>query len=109
RYGWYVKNSKERTWPVGSKKPNDLGLFDLHGNVCTWCQESYNTYERKKEGEYIEDKEDVLNIDSTKGRVVRGGSFVDQGSYLRSACRFSIEPMDRRYLIGLRPARTITP
>src|SRR5262249_36181670 len=39
RYGWYLKNSKDRTWPVGGKKPNDLGLFDLHGNVYTWCQE----------------------------------------------------------------------
>jgi serine/threonine protein kinase/formylglycine-generating enzyme required for sulfatase activity len=39
KYGWYSKNGKERTRPVGSKKPNDLGLFDLHGNVYTWCQE----------------------------------------------------------------------
>jgi eukaryotic-like serine/threonine-protein kinase len=35
RYAWYVTNSQDRTWPVGSKKPNDLGLFDMHGNVWT--------------------------------------------------------------------------
>ena len=34
KYGWYNKNSPNRTQPVGSLKPNDLGLFDLHGNVC---------------------------------------------------------------------------
>jgi formylglycine-generating enzyme required for sulfatase activity len=43
-YGWYLKNSKERSWPLGGKKPNDLGLFDMHGNVWNWCQESYQGY-----------------------------------------------------------------
>ena len=33
---WYLRNAKERTWPVGTKKPNDLGLFDMHGNVYAW-------------------------------------------------------------------------
>ena len=40
KYAWYIKNSKEKTWPVGSLKPNDLGLFDVQGNVFTWCQEA---------------------------------------------------------------------
>ena len=40
KYGWYVKNSPNRTQPVGSLKPNDLGLFDLHGNLWEWCQDS---------------------------------------------------------------------
>src|SRR5207245_3936582 len=41
---WYLGNSKERTWPVGRLKPNDLGLFDMHGNIWTWCQERYLPY-----------------------------------------------------------------
>jgi formylglycine-generating enzyme required for sulfatase activity/tRNA A-37 threonylcarbamoyl transferase component Bud32 len=50
RYAWYFTNPQERTWPVGSKKPNDLGLFDLHGNVYTWCQESYRGYPGEQAG-----------------------------------------------------------
>src|SRR4051812_21659038 len=37
QYAWYQKNSAERTWPVGSLMPNDFGLFDVNGNVFTWC------------------------------------------------------------------------
>ena len=44
KYAWYTKNSQEKTWPVGSLKPNDLGLFDVQGNVYTWCQERYKGY-----------------------------------------------------------------
>src|SRR5262249_32924050 len=43
-YAWYRKNSGDRTWPVGQLKPNDLGLFDVHGNVWTWCQCRYVDY-----------------------------------------------------------------
>src|SRR5262245_9051799 len=109
KYGWYVKNSKERTWPVGSKKPNDLGLFDLHGNVYTWCQERYQGYPTLKEGAAIDDKEDSLSIKSTDNRVLRGGSFDSQASFVRCAARSGNMPSLRHYSVGLRPARTFTP
>ena len=71
KYGWYLKNGKERSWPVGSKKPNDLGLFDLHGNVYNWCQERFQgDYPTSKDGESIEDKEDSLIIKSADERRV---------------------------------------
>src|SRR5438094_7675754 len=41
KYAWYGSNSAGHTWPVGMLKPNDLGLFDMHGNVYTWCQERF--------------------------------------------------------------------
>jgi formylglycine-generating enzyme required for sulfatase activity len=107
RYGWYLKNAGERTWPVGSKKPNDLGLFDLHGNVYTWCQESYQgDYPALKNGEGIEDKEGALSIKSTVVRVLRGGSFLDRASFVRSAFRYWLVPSIRGFHVGFRPART---
>jgi eukaryotic-like serine/threonine-protein kinase len=105
-YSWYLPNSKERTWPVGSKQPNDLGLFDMHGNVYTWCQESYKDYPVPKGGGGIEDKEDVLSIIPTAGRVLRGGSFYNQASIVRSAYRYKEVPTDRNCDAGFRPART---
>jgi formylglycine-generating enzyme required for sulfatase activity len=109
-YGWYLKNSKERTWPVGGKKPNDLGLFDMHGNVWNWCQERYQAdYAISKGGEITEDKEDSLQIISTVSRVLRGGSFDFQASDVRSANRSLNVPANRDNSIGFRPARTFTP
>src|SRR5437660_6147208 len=83
KYAWYQKNSQERTWPVGSLKPNDLGLFDVQGNVYTWCQESYKAYPQGEKAS--DDKEDEPVIVSTRGRVLRGGSFLDLASNVRSA------------------------
>jgi serine/threonine protein kinase/formylglycine-generating enzyme required for sulfatase activity len=108
-YGWYFPNSKERTWPVGSKKPNDLGLFDLHGNVYAWCQESYKNYPAPKDGEAIEDLEDFLTINTAASRVLRGGSFDSQASFVRGANRVREVPSLRYSYVGFRPARTFTP
>src|SRR5205814_313433 len=48
RYAWcfYPANRTwlNRTWPVGQKLPNDLGLFDMHGNVWTWVEDPYGDY-----------------------------------------------------------------
>jgi formylglycine-generating enzyme required for sulfatase activity len=105
RYAWYFKNSQERTWPVGSLKPNDLGLFDAQGNVFTWCQESYQPY--PKDAEVSEDGEDELMVISTRSRVLRGGSFGRQASEVRSAVRYFHVPALRNYGVGFRPARTL--
>jgi serine/threonine protein kinase/formylglycine-generating enzyme required for sulfatase activity len=108
-YGWYIGNSPEQTQPVGSKKPNDWGLFDMHGNVYNWCQERHRSYEAAKPGKVIEDIEDVLNIISTDGRVLRGGSFINPASGVRSAFRARDVPANRGYVFGFRPARTFAP
>ena len=107
RYAWYQKNSQNQTWPVGSLKPNDLGLFDMHGTVWTWCQESYKAYPAGKGDEAVEDKEDSLVANSTDDRVLRGGSFNYQASSLRSATRLYYGPTYRGYSYGFRVARTL--
>jgi formylglycine-generating enzyme required for sulfatase activity len=105
-----MKNAGERTLPVGGKKPNDLGLFDLYGNVYAWCQESdQGDYPASKNGEGVEDKEGELSIKSTVVRMLRGGCFGYPASYVRSASRNGHRPLDRRSYVGFRPARTFTP
>ncbi len=107
KYAWYLKNSQDKTGPVGSLKPNDFGLFDMHGNVWNWCQESYKNYPKTKNGEAIEDKKDALSIVPTEGRVLRGGSFTTLASLVRSAKRTDGVPTTQDFAVGFRPARTL--
>jgi formylglycine-generating enzyme required for sulfatase activity len=106
KYAWYDKNSWGGSKPVGYKKPNDLGLFDLHGNVFTWCQESYRDYPGAEGGRTVEDKEGNLDIVDTDIRVLRGGSFGSDAWSVRSAVRSGAVPTNRGTNVGFRPART---
>jgi formylglycine-generating enzyme required for sulfatase activity len=106
KYAWYNKNAQEKTWPVGSMKPNDLGLFDAQGNVFTWCQERFKEYPPAKGDEVVE-QEDELVVTGTDSRVLRGGSFVYLASYVRSATRYNDVPTDRHFNLGFRLARTL--
>src|SRR5262249_15069380 len=108
KYAWYAKNSRDRTWPVGSKKPNDLGLFDMHGNVWNWCQEKFRNYPQGKGESTYEDTEDTLIINE-QDAVLRGGSLYVGAVNVRSANRNSRLPIDRSHVVGFRPARTFAP
>jgi serine/threonine protein kinase/formylglycine-generating enzyme required for sulfatase activity len=106
KYAWFG-NKESRTWPVGTKKPNDLGLFDMHGNVWCWCQDSLKEYPRAKDNEIIEDKEDELNIVSTRKRVWRGGSYGQPAREVRCATRSNGEqPSTISGNLGFRVARS---
>src|SRR5262249_14824853 len=72
KYAWYLENAAGRTWPVGTKKPNDFGLFDMHGHVWNWCQESYHVYQ---EGRVYDDREDSLPVKREVNRALRGAAF----------------------------------
>ena len=109
KYAWYQKNSQMMTWPVGSLEPNDLGLFDMQGNVFSWCQESYKKYPKAKADEPVEDTEDILAVISTESRVLRGGSFGHHPSNVRSASRNGNVPSNRNFGYGFRVARTVEP
>jgi formylglycine-generating enzyme required for sulfatase activity len=106
QYAWYFDNSQESTWPVGTKKPNDLGFFDLLGNTFTWCQESYNP---NPPAEPQDDREDVLEISPNVDRVMRGGSFNNLSGDVRSASRNWNLPTTINSVYGFRPARTLSP
>jgi formylglycine-generating enzyme required for sulfatase activity len=95
-YAWYIVNSNQTIHPVGSLKPNALGLFDMHGNAWQWCQDVYGQNDNK-------DIEDVKNANS---RILRGGSFKYHAWLGRSACRERYEPAARDKDLGFRVART---
>jgi len=105
-YSWFMKNANELIWPVGTKKPNDFGLFDTEGNCFTWCQEPYGDYPNPKGDEAVEDKEGKLEVVATDRRVLRGGSFDDPALNTRSANRFDNVPTNGNYDFGFRLVRT---
>jgi serine/threonine protein kinase/formylglycine-generating enzyme required for sulfatase activity len=103
KYGWYNKNAPNRTQPVGSLKPNDLGLFDLHGNICEWCQESMDEL-----GERITKQINRSNFVTDRlPRLLRGGSFGVWPANVRSAYRGGSGPANRGTYVGFRPSRTL--
>jgi formylglycine-generating enzyme required for sulfatase activity len=105
-YAWYVANSNGWAWPVGSKKPNDYGLFDMYGNAWEWCQDAFAPYPPDSGGQPIEDRENSNVIAERENRVLRGGGFVSLASEARSACRFGFQPTAPFTHAGLRVART---
>lgn len=84
-YAWFEGNSNEKYQKVGTKKPNAWGLYDMHGNVAEWTLDQYvpSAYSKRKKG--IENPQEVG--DKVYPKVVRGGSWMDAPSRLRSAAR----------------------
>ena len=99
RYAWYLPNAKDRTWPVGLKRPKDFGLFDMHGNVWQWCQDWY-----KKDYYTDSPEDDPKGPDSGTVRVLRGGCWGDAGAGCRAARRGWFEPGNCGADIGVRVA-----
>jgi formylglycine-generating enzyme required for sulfatase activity len=103
KYAWYIKNSNEHIWPVGTLMPNDFGLFDVYGNVLEWCQDVY-------EQPYATSPEEkALNriVKGSEERVLRGGSFTHIGPVTVSADRSWMPPDSLTVRSGFRIARTM--
>jgi formylglycine-generating enzyme required for sulfatase activity len=106
RYAWFLRNSNNRTWPVGQKRPNDLGMFDTHGGVWNWCQGHYGPYGG---GGYREDEElaDYKSVKDAESRMLRGGTYDSQPQSVRCAYRNANRPTLRILNVGFRVARTL--
>jgi formylglycine-generating enzyme required for sulfatase activity len=107
RYAWFSGNAGLGSHPVGTLRPNDLGLFDMHGNAWEWAQDSLKRLQPPEGGGPIEDKEDSEDVTDAVERVLRGGSFDDPIVYMRSVHSRGGEPTKRSHFVGFRPARTL--
>lgn len=93
---WFFGNSKKTLHPVKQKKPNELGIYDMNGNVKEWCQDWYDSYTR-------EDQENpICTTYSFPERVVRGGGWESMARSSRVSTRFSFKPNERSGSVGFR-------
>ncbi len=97
--GWYDANSNRTTQPVGRKEPNELGLYDMSGNVWDWCWDWYSDYPRTSVA-------DPAGPDRGTGqRVLRGGAWFTPVHLLRTTYRYWNAPTFKVNSVGFRLAR----
>lgn len=87
----------QRTTKVGSYKPNDWGLYDMHGNVAEWCEDWYDA---KAYGGHT--KQNPTGPKTGKERVLRGGSLHKHANSCRAAARLHANPTDQKDHTGFR-------
>ncbi|MFN5103768.1 MAG: formylglycine-generating enzyme family protein [Planctomycetota bacterium] len=96
-YGWFKRNSSNRTHTVGLLESNAWGLYDMHGNVWEWCSDRYGEYPKGAVSDPTGPKEGSY-------RVIRGGCWNDEAARCRSASRGWLGPSYRGDSLGFRVA-----
>lgn len=100
-YAWYDSNSGKKTHPVGQKRPNSLGLYDMSGNVWEWVSDWYD-------GNYYKNspRNNPQGPSTGSARVLRGGGWYNFPQVVRAASRGRYNPSGRGNDVGFRLLRT---
>ncbi|MCB1813027.1 MAG: SUMF1/EgtB/PvdO family nonheme iron enzyme, partial [Candidatus Competibacteraceae bacterium] len=99
-YAWYGENSQNKTQPIGTRKANAWGLYDMHGNVWEWVYDWYESYSQSAQSNPSGPAEG-------SNRVFRGGGWINDADYCRSAVRGRSDPGGRSSGLGFRVARRV--
>ena len=97
---WYEGNSRSKTHPVGRKQANELGIYDMSGNVWEWCSDWYSSYSSSSQT-------NPTGSDSGSSRVLRGGCRNGLARTCRLSYRIDFTPGYRSYNLGLRLALSV--
>ena len=96
---WYTSNSSKTTHPVATKAPNELGIYDMSGNVMEWCSDWYSSSYYSSSSQY-----NPTGPASGSDRVHRGGSWYSNAGSCRVSIRYGSNPARRDNDLGLRLA-----